>query len=139
MEKTKTKATTTPATATTTTTRATTTTATATTSGSNLLVFFTSFLPYFGSMSVPGGPRGGLEDPFFNRPVLESLIYPFWLHFGSILASILGSFWALFLILFSIRFFNDFGCLLVSILGSILAPFGGYFAVKNPYKILLEF
>ena len=71
---------------------------------------------------MPGGPRGGLEDPFFNRRVLESLIYPFWLHFGSILASILGSFWALF------SYF--FGSDVLMISGGFWSPFWAPFWLR---------
>ena len=79
----------------------------------------------FGSFSVPWGPRGGPGDPIFEGPVLGSPFHAFWLHFGSILASILESFWGLFSILFPIRFFHDFRCLL----GPILPPFGLDFGV----------
>ena len=81
---------------------------------------------------------GAAGDPLFEGPVLDSLIYPFGLHFGSILASIFGLILGSIFILFSIRFFNDFGRLFVSIWGAILAPFGSHFEVKNRCKFPLE-
>ena len=40
---------------------------------------------HFGSISVLRWPRGGTEDSFYECPVLASFIYPFGLHFRSIL------------------------------------------------------